>query len=69
MPDPFHLVLFDIDGTLIDSNRLDDACFVAALREVFSIDDFDTDWAGTDCQVADLQQNTHQPRPPFRLAV
>jgi phosphoglycolate phosphatase-like HAD superfamily hydrolase len=39
------LALFDIDGTLTDTNRVDGECFVAALREVFGIDSINEDWS------------------------
>ena len=39
-----HLVVFDIDGTLIDSVRADFQCFARALDEVFAIDTSDIVW-------------------------
>ena len=33
-----HLVMFDVDGTLVDSAGFDDACYVAAAREVLGFD-------------------------------
>jgi phosphoglycolate phosphatase-like HAD superfamily hydrolase len=38
------LAVFDIDGTLTQSTELDDRCFVCAMREVFGISGFSTDW-------------------------
>ncbi len=40
-----RLTVFDIDGTLTDTTRVDTACFVAAFDELFAIRDIDTDWA------------------------
>ena len=41
------LVVFDIDGTLIDSRVVDtDACFFPALREALGIEGFGDDWTG-----------------------
>ncbi len=39
------LVMFDIDGTLTQTDRADETCFVQALREVFGFSDVNTDWA------------------------
>ncbi len=39
-----HLVIFDIDGTLVDSNKADADAFCQALQEVFSIQHVDADW-------------------------
>jgi len=39
------LVLFDVDGTLVDSMRIDGLCFVRSVRELFGIDRIDTDWS------------------------
>ncbi len=40
------LAMFDIDGTLTETVRADDACFVEALGQVFGFREVDTDWAG-----------------------
>lgn len=40
-----HLIVFDIDGTLLDSSAVDDACFVQAVRDVFGIEGISEDWA------------------------
>ncbi len=42
---PLKLALFDIDGTLTDTNHIDCVCFVEALREEFGIDSIDEDWS------------------------
>lgn len=39
------LAIFDIDGTLTDTNDVDDACFAKALRESLGITGISTDWA------------------------
>jgi phosphoglycolate phosphatase-like HAD superfamily hydrolase len=39
------LAVFDIDGTLVQTTRVDDSCFVRAFRDVFGIEDIDTDWS------------------------
>lgn len=39
-----RLVVFDIDGTLTRTGSIDEACYVAAVSEVLSIPDIDTDW-------------------------
>jgi phosphoglycolate phosphatase-like HAD superfamily hydrolase len=40
------LAIFDIDGTLTNTNSVDDECFVNALAEAHAITEIDTDWAG-----------------------
>ena len=39
------LAIFDIDGTLTNTNSVDDGCFVNALVEAHSITGINTDWA------------------------
>jgi len=39
------LAIFDIDGTLTNTNSVDEDCFVKAFAEAHSIDDIATDWA------------------------
>lgn len=39
------LVMFDIDGTLTESNNLDDEAYLQALREVFGFFEVSSDWA------------------------
>ncbi|MEO0403866.1 MAG: HAD family hydrolase [Bacteroidota bacterium] len=38
------LFMFDIDGTLLDSTGVDDACFVKAFQDVFDLDIEGFDW-------------------------
>jgi beta-phosphoglucomutase-like phosphatase (HAD superfamily) len=40
-----HLVVFDVDGTLTDTCRVDELCYAHALRDVFGIDASLTDWS------------------------
>jgi phosphoglycolate phosphatase-like HAD superfamily hydrolase len=42
-----HLVMFDLDGTLVDSNAIDSECYLQALVEVFGfdLDKIDRNWA------------------------
>ena len=39
------LAIFDIDGTLTNTNSVDDQCFVQALAETHAITNINTDWA------------------------
>jgi phosphoglycolate phosphatase-like HAD superfamily hydrolase len=39
------LVMFDIDGTLTKTAKVDAQCFVRSFMDVFGIADFDTDWS------------------------
>ncbi len=38
------LVIFDIDGTLTQTNEVDSRCFEEALRSVLGVEEFDTCW-------------------------
>src|SRR5947208_15784946 len=40
-----RLVIFDIDGTLTQTMKADEECFVRSLAEVCGFDDVDTDWS------------------------
>ena len=40
-----HLVMFDIDGTLTQTMKVDEECFVRALADVFGFGEVDTDWS------------------------
>ena len=40
-----NLVMFDIDGTLTQTNKVDTDCFVQALDDVLGIKNVDTNWA------------------------
>ena len=39
-----HLVMFDIDGTLTETMKVDEECFVDSFKDVFGFADIDTDW-------------------------
>ena len=39
-----HLVMFDIDGTLTETMKVDEDCFVRSFKDVFGFADIDTDW-------------------------
>lgn len=41
-----NLAIFDIDGTLTKTDRIDDVCFVQALADAHAITGISTDWAG-----------------------
>lgn len=38
------LVIFDIDGTLIDSNEVDGICFVRSIQEEFQVENINDNW-------------------------
>src|SRR5712691_5111385 len=40
-----QLVIFDIDGTLTETMKVDEECFVRTFVEVFGFTDIDTDWS------------------------
>src|SRR2546429_3908340 len=40
-----HLVMFDIDGTLTETMKGDEECFVRSFEDVFGFADIDTDWS------------------------
>ncbi len=40
-----QLVMFDIDGTLTETMRVDEECFVRSFVQVFGFTDIDTDWS------------------------
>lgn len=40
-----NLAIFDIDGTLTNTNSVDEECFVKAFSEAQALTDIDTDWA------------------------
>lgn len=40
-----NVALFDVDGTLTDTNAIDSVCFLEALRDEFGIDSIDDDWS------------------------
>jgi phosphoglycolate phosphatase-like HAD superfamily hydrolase len=42
---PDRLIVFDVDGTLTRTCRVDADCYAGALTEVFGLRDVDTDWS------------------------
>src|SRR5947207_4832258 len=40
-----HLVMFDIDGTITETTKVDEECFVRSFKDVFGFADLDTDWS------------------------
>ena len=38
-----HLIIFDIDGTLTETIKIDEECFVRSFKDVFGFADIDTD--------------------------
>jgi phosphoglycolate phosphatase-like HAD superfamily hydrolase len=40
-----HLVMFDIDGTLTETMKVDEECFVRSFKDVFGFAHVDTDWS------------------------
>lgn len=61
------LVIFDIDGTLTQTNRVDSGCFVEVVKEVLGVEDFETDWSQyqyvTDSGVAQEISHRYRDRP------
>lgn len=41
-----RLAIFDIDGTLTDTNGVDDECYRAAVGEAIGVAEGDIDWSG-----------------------
>ncbi|MEM8568397.1 MAG: HAD hydrolase-like protein [Bacteroidota bacterium] len=39
-----HLIIFDIDGTVVDSVKQDDECFTRTFKELYNIDLSNTNW-------------------------
>ena len=61
------LVVFDIDGTLTQTNEVDSRCFEEALRIVLGVEEFDTCWENyqfvTDSGVAQEISQRYRDRP------
>ena len=60
-------IIFDIDGTLTETNAIDSECFVQTVSEVLGVKDFDTDWSNyqfvTDSGVAQEISQRYCDRP------
>jgi phosphoglycolate phosphatase-like HAD superfamily hydrolase len=39
------LVMFDVDGTLVKGNGIDDICYCEAIADILGVDSVDTDWS------------------------
>ena len=61
------LVIFDIDGTLTQTNQVDSGCFIEAIKEVLGVQEFETDWSRyqyvTDSGVAQEISHRYRDRP------
>lgn len=70
-----NVVVFDLDGTLLDTNAVDDRCYAAAWREEFAIDCTDLEWSSfehvTDSGIAAelFRRNGLDPSPENLLRV
>ena len=40
-----NLIVFDIDGTLTQTNEIDSRCFAQAIKDVLGISTLNTDWS------------------------
>jgi phosphoglycolate phosphatase-like HAD superfamily hydrolase len=62
------LLIFDIDGTLCDTNAVDDECFLRAAGEMLGLDPGTLDWGAsphvTDAGIARYLWETHRGRLP-----
>ena len=63
-----RLVIFDIDGTLTQTTKADEECFVRSLAEVCGFGEVDTDWShykhSTDSGILQEIYEAHAGRPP-----
>jgi phosphoglycolate phosphatase-like HAD superfamily hydrolase len=65
-----HLIMFDLDGTLVDSNTIDSECYLQALVDVFGfdLDRIDRDWGNyphiTDAGILQTLCQTELDRDP-----
>ena len=62
-----RLVIFDIDGTLTQTTKADEECFVRSLAEVCGFGEVDTDWShykhATDSGILQEIYEAHAGRP------
>lgn len=59
------LIMFDVDGTLVDSMKVDEVYFVDSVKEAFEIQSVDTDWnnyphATESCILENIIKNAHE---------
>ncbi len=68
-----QLVMFDIDGTLTATMKVDEECFVRAFAEVFGFTDIDADWSHyphvTDSGIFNEVCASRMGRPPTALDI
>lgn len=68
-----HLVIFDIDGTLTETMKVDEECFVRSLDDVCGFRDVDTDWLrykhATDSGIFHEIHEARTGRPPSAVEV
>jgi phosphoglycolate phosphatase-like HAD superfamily hydrolase len=68
-----RLVIFDIDGTLTQTKKADEECFVRSLAEVCGFRDVDTDWSrykhATDSGIFHEIHERRTGRPPSPLEI
>jgi phosphoglycolate phosphatase-like HAD superfamily hydrolase len=68
-----RLVIFDIDGTLTQTTKADEECFVRSLAEVCGFGDVDTDWSrykhATDSGVFHEIHEVRTGRPPSPMEI
>jgi phosphoglycolate phosphatase-like HAD superfamily hydrolase len=68
-----HLIMFDLDGTLVDSNAIDSQCYLQALVDVFGFDlaKIDRNWGNyphiTDAGILQTLCQTELGRDPTRV--
>ncbi len=66
-----QLVMFDIDGTLTETMKVDEECFVRSFVEVFGFNDIDTEWSHyphvTDSGIFREVYASRMGRPPTAL--
>ena len=67
------IVVFDIDGTLTQTNDADTDCFVRALKDCFALHDIETDWSGythsTDAGIMEELFQRHFKRNPSNVEI
>jgi phosphoglycolate phosphatase-like HAD superfamily hydrolase len=68
-----QLVMFDIDGTLTETMKVDEECFVRSFAEVFGFTDIDADWSHyphvTDSGIFHEVYAPRMGRPPTSLDI
>lgn len=66
-----HIVLLDVDGTLTNTNHIDELCLTAALETCLGLQGLSRDWStyehSTDSGIADEAVRRVHPEPPDHL--